>query len=104
PACEDYDMWLKICAREPVLYVETPIIRKYGGHADQLSRKFWGMDRFRIKALHKLLLGDQLSSRDRRSAAAMLARKARIFAKGARKHGRPQEADHYETLAQTFDV
>jgi len=55
PACEDYDLWLRICARHPVAYLETPQIVKYGGHADQLSQKFWGMDRFRIRALEKII-------------------------------------------------
>ncbi|MET0093096.1 MAG: glycosyltransferase family A protein, partial [Sedimenticola sp.] len=39
PACEDYDLWLRICARYPVTYVEQPQIVKYGGHEDQLSRR-----------------------------------------------------------------
>ncbi|MDE2825547.1 MAG: glycosyltransferase family 2 protein, partial [Gemmatimonadota bacterium] len=50
PVCEDYDLWLRICAREPVLYVDEPLLLKYGGHEDQLSRAYWGMDRFRIRA------------------------------------------------------
>ena len=45
PACEDYDLWLRICAKYPVLFVEEPLLRKFGGHDDQLSKKFWGMDR-----------------------------------------------------------
>ena len=51
PACEDYDMWLRLCAFEEVLFVEEALTIKYGGHADQLSRAFWGMDRFRVLAL-----------------------------------------------------
>ena len=36
PACEDYDHWLRICSRWPVLLVNEPLITKYGGRADQL--------------------------------------------------------------------
>ena len=39
PAGEDYDLWLRICATEPVAFVPEPQICKYGGHADQLSRQ-----------------------------------------------------------------
>ena len=39
-ACEDYDMWLKITARNPVLYIKDSLIKKYGGHDDQLSKKY----------------------------------------------------------------
>lgn len=102
PACEDYDLWLKICARESVLYVEEPILRKYGGHDDQLSHKYWGLDRFRIRALKNILESGTLSLEQTQSASTMLRKKALIFAKGARKHGRPDEANHYEGLAQEF--
>ena len=50
PVCEDYDLWLRICSRYPVLYLQDKLIKKYGGHDDQLSRQYWGMDRFRIRA------------------------------------------------------
>jgi len=48
PACEDYDLWLRVCALYPVGFVDEPLVVKYGGHEDQLSRQHWGMDRFRI--------------------------------------------------------
>ena len=38
PACEDYDLWLRISWRYPVHLIETPLIIKRGGHADQLSK------------------------------------------------------------------
>jgi len=95
PACEDYDLWLRLCAREPVSFIETPQIRKYGGHQDQLSRRFWGMDRFRIQALEKLLRSSVLSGEDRRLAAATLVEKADILARGATKRGKPGRAARY---------
>ena len=50
PACEDYDLWLRICAFERIAFVDTPQIYKYGGHDDQLSRAYPAMDRFRLQA------------------------------------------------------
>jgi len=38
PVCEDYDMWLRITSKYPVLFVDKPLIVKRGGHEDQLSR------------------------------------------------------------------
>ncbi len=87
PVCEDYDMWLRICARHPVLFVNEALITKYGGHADQLSRRLWGMDRFRIRALDKLLKDEVLGSDDRAAAVAMLQEKISIYLRGAKKHG-----------------
>ncbi len=86
PACEDYDLWLRICSRYPVLYSPEALIRKYGGHEDQLSRKHWGMDRFRIRALDKILQQSHLQGEDRQAALAMLRQKLAILLKGARKH------------------
>jgi glycosyltransferase involved in cell wall biosynthesis len=85
PACEDYDLWLRVCARFPVLFVDEPLIVKHGGHEDQLSRRHWGMDRFRIQALKKILAEPDLPDDYRSAAEAMLARKVEIFTRGARK-------------------
>ena len=96
PVCEDYDLWLRVTARYPVLYLDEPLIVKYGGHADQLSHKYWGMDRFRIAALLKILASGELGEREQAAAQAMLASKIAIYAHGARKRGKHAEAERYE--------
>ena len=98
PACEDYDLWLRICSRFPVLYVDRPLLRKYGGHDDQLSRKHWGMDRFRVQALRDLLAAGNLSESDRQAALASLREKCRILITGARKRGNSEIVTQYEAL------
>lgn len=97
PACEDYDLWLRVTARFPVLFVDEPLIVKHGGHDDQLSRRYWGMDRFRIAALEKILASDVLDGSQRAAAESMLATKIAIYASGARKRGRVTEARAYES-------
>jgi len=92
PACEDYDLWLRVCAYHPVLYLDEPLLVKHGGHEDQLSRQHWGMDRFRIQALRKILAGTDLRPEYRRAAEAVLERKLEIFSRGAAKRGRPARA------------
>lgn len=94
PACEDYDLWLRVCAREPVLFVERALITKYGGHDDQLSRRHPAMDRFRVQALEKLLRKTPLTAADRHAAIETLVKKLAILHQGAAKRGRP-EACHY---------
>ncbi len=105
PACEDYDLWLRICARYPVGYIAEPLIEKHGGHADQLSRQYWGMDRFRVRALEKILNAGQLQATDARAAVMTLVEKLRIIVSGAAKRHndalREQYAvklDYYEAL------
>ena len=40
--CEDYELWLKITSKIPISLVSEPCVIKYGGHPDQLSKKFLG--------------------------------------------------------------
>ena len=96
PACEDYDLWLRICSRYPVLYLDEPLVVKYGGHEDQLSSRIWGLDRYRIQALEKVLCDGSLSDDDRESAAAMLLQKVDIYLTGARKRGKSSDVKEYE--------
>jgi GT2 family glycosyltransferase len=100
PACEDYDLWLRIAAREPVHLIKEPLVIKRGGHADQLSHRFWGMDRFRIAALCKLLDSNVLSPEQRRQAEEVLRAKCAILAQGARKRGKDGVA--YLRLAAAY--
>ena len=87
PACEDYELWLRICSRYPVAYVDQPLLRKYGGHDDQLSRQHWGMDRFRVRAMSKLLATGDLNRQQRQATRDRLTEKIAILATGARKRG-----------------
>ena len=104
PACEDYDLWLRICCRYPVLYVDERLVIKYGGHSDQLSRTVWGLDRFRIQALEKILLSDCLGPEDRRAALAMLLEKIDIYAAGAEKRDRLDEAELYRFKRREWEL
>ncbi len=103
PACEDYDLWLRICAQHPVAFVPTPQIVKYGGHPDQLSRSVWGLDRFRVRALEKIILSGTISGADLRAACDMLRKKAEILANGAAKRGKQTEAAHYLRTISRID-
>ena len=100
PACEDYDLWLRIAATMPIHLIETPLVIKRGGHADQLSHQFWGMDRFRINALCKLLRSTALSDEQRQQTEHVLQRKCLILACGAEKRG--QNGAQYRELAAKY--
>lgn len=98
PACEDYDLWLRICSREQVLYIDTPLLRKYGGHEDQLSQQHWGMDRFRVQSLVKLLSSGVLDVEQERLARETLLEKAKILRNGAAKRGKTESVEYYDDL------
>ena len=87
PACEDYDLWLRIALTYEFDFVEQACLNKYGGHDDQLSRKYWGMDRFRVRSLHNLLKTRSMTQTQTQTDAvrAMLLKKLEILRLGATK-------------------
>lgn len=90
PACEDYDLWLRITCQEEVLYLDQALLEKTGGHEDQLSQRYPAMDQYRLIALAKLLRAEQLSAEQRQQASEIFHDKLRIYCLGARKRGRHQ--------------
>lgn len=96
--CEDYDLWLRISHLYPITFIKEAKIVKYGGHADQLSHKFWGMDQFRVKALEKMLQKKSLSTEDRDATIKMLHRKCDILKNGFLKREKTKEAEYFDSL------
>jgi glycosyltransferase involved in cell wall biosynthesis len=101
PACEDYDLWLRISWRYPVDLIETPLIIKRGGHTDQLS-KAPGLDKFRIQSLKKIIERGQLDDNLYQAAVQTILAKCDIYAGGCRKRGKNDEARYYEELADSY--
>ena len=85
--CEDYDLWLRITAKFPVLYIDESLIKKYGGHEDQLSRVKDGIESHRIKVLEKLIM-KKFTSVQRNAMLKTLIEKLTIFSIGAQKRGK----------------
>ena len=83
--CEDYDMWIRITAKEEVGFLDNPLVIKNRGHDDQLSKKYWGMDRFRIKSLEKNLKNNWFTSDQKKSVLNILIKKLSIISNGAKK-------------------
>ena len=97
-AAEDYDLWLRISCRYPVYLIDRALIVKEGGHADQLSQRFAGMDRFRIRAIVNLINSGILSLDQREAAMEELSIKCKIFGNGCIKRGRWEEGHFYLSL------
>jgi glycosyltransferase involved in cell wall biosynthesis len=93
-SAEDYDLWLRVCHRHQVGYLEAPLTIKKGGHADQLSSQP-GIDRFRVMALEKMMKMEDLVGEDRELTRTNLIERYRRLALGYRKHGK-KEASYYE--------
>ncbi len=102
---EDYELWLRLTAGEPVGYTETPAVLKRAGHGSlQLSEKYGQIEKFRIAALEKLTASRWFARYPgkQRLAEGELVRKCLIVAAGARKRGHEEEARYYDSLAHRF--
>ena len=102
--CEDYDMWIRITSKEEVGFLDSPLVLKYGGHSDQLSKKFWGMDRFRIKSLEKNLKNEHFSKSQKINVLDTLIEKLTIVSGGALKRGNKEIFKKYNDKLQYWSI
>jgi len=96
PVCEDYDLWLRITSEYRILFIDEPLIIKYGGHDDQLSHSIESIEFFRIKSLENLLEGSELSTNNRILAIQMIIKKYNIYLNGLVKRKKQGEAQQIE--------
>jgi len=99
--CEDYDFGIRLALKYPVYFLSKPLIIKRGGHPDQLSRKYWGMDRFRIKALEKALHLD-LTPHQEMLVRQEIVRKCQVLGNGFEKRNNKDEARKYLSLIDKY--
>ncbi len=92
-ACEDYDLWLRILAKNPIYLIDTPLIIKRGGHDDQLS-KIGSLDKYRIKSLKKIIQSNILDALQKDKALKVLKNKCKIYSNGCKKRGREVDTEY----------
>lgn len=102
PACEDYDLWLRLCHRYPVCFIDQALVIRHAGHEGQLSQRYPAMDRFRIRALDRLLREQELTPEDYAAAHGMLLEKLDILVEGAHKHANQTILDEFEPLREAW--
>lgn len=100
PVCEDYDLWLKLTSKYEVGFVIEPIIIKYGGHEDQLSRKYFAMDLWRIRAMNRML-SEKLQDDDRRATIDQIIKKSEILILGYKKHNNLNDLPEVESYLKS---
>jgi glycosyltransferase involved in cell wall biosynthesis len=94
PVCEDYDLWLRIALEHTIGYIDEALIYKYAGHQGQLSFAYWGMDRFRVQTLERLLR--ESCGAKREILLQELIKKYTLLQKGAIKYAKMAENQIYE--------
>ncbi|QOY52663.1 glycosyltransferase family 2 protein [Candidatus Sulfurimonas baltica] len=99
--CEDYEMWLRVTCRDKVGLIDEKLITKYGRSDDQLSVKFWGMDRFRVQALEKLL-SLELHLEQKNLLRETLVKKYSVLLKGAIKYDKMLDIEEYKIKIERY--
>ena len=100
--CEDYELWLRICDKYEVFFIDEPLILKYGGHQGQLSYSIDSIEYHRIKAL-EYLLSTGLSKRNRDYTIQMLINKISIYLNGLIKRGKKHEIAVYKEKIKVWN-
>lgn len=94
--CEDYDLWLKILLTENIAFISTPLIKKHGGHADQLSTKFVAMDYWRIKSLVNLFKSPRASANQKELIKNVILKKSELLLKSYLKYENQKSFDEIQ--------
>ncbi len=97
PVCEDYDLWLRITAFEEVGFISEPTIIKYGGHSDQLSKKYEAMDKYRVISMMKLFNNKKIIEKKRIALKKNILKKINILIQGAVKRKKDNEVKIYKS-------
>jgi glycosyltransferase involved in cell wall biosynthesis len=106
--CEDYDLWLRVACGNSIGLIDKKLIIKYAGHENQLSFKYWGMDRFRVQALEKFVnpRADNISDENYNLVKKEILKKYALLLKGAKKYNKitdinsyTKKIDYYQNLS-----
>lgn len=89
--CEDYDLWLRFASKYQVHFLNQPLIKKYGGHSDQLSKVDDGIESYRIRSLKKIMNSGILNKKQKIITKDVLVKKMYIYAKGLKKRNKIRE-------------
>lgn len=103
PACEDYDLWLRIATTHAIDLIDRACTIKRGGHDDQLSSHH-SLDKYRIRSIENLLESGILNREQRKTALKIFRSKARIYGRGCIKRGRIDEGNRYLAKAEQTDL
>ena len=88
--CEDYELWLRITKKYLIGFSPQKLVIKYGGHPDQLSKKYYAMDRWRVKAM--------LPFCNDRKVLDVAIKKCKILIDGAKKHNNKEILEEFEPI------
>lgn len=96
--CEDYELWLRVTALYEVGFIDSPLTIKYGGHDDQLSRRYHSMDLWRVRALKNFIAHSALSIDEKEAVKQEIKFKCQVLLKGFEKHRNFEHKEEVESI------
>jgi glycosyltransferase involved in cell wall biosynthesis len=103
-ACEDYDLWLRICCKHQVGLLDEFLLTRYGGHDDQLSGTAEHLDRYRVRSILQLLETTGLAPEQYNQAVTALVKKAHILANGYNKRKNSELYERYQSIVTRYST
>jgi glycosyltransferase involved in cell wall biosynthesis len=92
PACEDYDLWVRIASHVPIYFVSDSMVS-----VRRLTNPpSWGLDRYRVYALEKAYQSGHLNSDQRQRVAEELVARCDLLVDGFRKRNNTERANFYD--------
>jgi len=102
PACEDYDLWLRLAARHPVFFLDGEVeVTRRLPRAESSSRA-WTWERFRVYALEKSFQSGHLNPDQRLRVAEEIVHKCERLVEGLRRQESEERANFYERKRRRF--
>jgi glycosyltransferase involved in cell wall biosynthesis len=98
--CEDYDLWIRILLHYKIHLLDKKLIDKYAGHTEQLSMKYWGMDRFRTQSLYKITQNYTSEI----VLSEILIQKYLVLIKGAIKYNKADDESYYQSQIEKIKI
>ncbi len=101
PACDEYDLWIRIASRYPIQFLKGPVVTRRSGRPDGSSRA-WSWERFRVYALEKAFQGGSLAPEQRFLVAQEIVQKCERLVDGFRRQKSEERSNFYERKRRRF--
>ena len=101
--CEDYDLWLRVTSHYQVGLVDDYLLKRYGGHGDQLSKTVPVLDQFRVQSLIDLIENGILTEFQRNLTIKSAIKRAIVLARGYKKRGNIEKYGKYREVIRQYN-
>jgi glycosyltransferase involved in cell wall biosynthesis len=100
PACDDYDLWVRIAAHVPIYQIPGSIVCM----KKSTAAPAWSLDRYRVYALEKAYQSGHLNSEQRHRVADELVARCDVLVEGFRKRKNHERANFYDRKRKKFEI